>query len=66
MPGSLPKLHERRGVAEKLLSSGRERRACFVAHEQRPAELLFKRFDASADGRLSDVEALGSSKEAAG
>jgi len=64
MPSSLPQLHERWCVAQKLLPCGGERRAGLVAHEQRPTELLLEHFDACADGRLPNVKALGSSEEA--
>jgi hypothetical protein len=66
MPSSLPQLHEGRCVTEKLLTSGSERRARLVAHEQGPTELLLEHFDARADGRLPNVKTLGSSEEAAG
>ena len=66
MTRTLPQLHECRGVAEKLLTRRRQRSSALVPNEQRSPKLLLEGSDACADGRLTDIQPLGSPNETAG
>jgi hypothetical protein len=65
MTSALPDLHERRRKAEELFARWREGCARLVSKENRPPELVLKRTDARAHGRLSDIQPLGGADEAA-
>ena len=56
---------QRRGMALELPARRRQRGARLVAHEQRAAELLFKRVDTRADGGLADMESIRGGDEIA-
>ena len=66
MSGSLPQLYESRGEAKELLAGWGEGRATFIPNEKRSSKLLLQETYARADGRLCDVQTLGSFDEAAG
>ena len=55
MAGTLPKLHERRRMAEELLAGWRQRGPGLAPHEDRPPQLLLQQPDTSADGCLADM-----------
>src|SRR5680860_542964 len=64
MACAFPQLDEGRCVSEELLAGRCERRAALVADEQRPAQPLFERTHAGADGCLADVKLLSRAHEA--
>jgi hypothetical protein len=63
--GTLPRLNEGHGVVDEALAGRRQARARLVADKQPAAELVLKRSDPGAYGRLGQVQTLRGDAETA-